>query len=443
MNSIAWKENKNMLEETLRDYCNEESISFDLEKRNLFDNIIEYYKDKIRDVSEINSINMQVLQEFVKTIDNYKQQQVPKNTTIPSKPKEIYSREEISNERNKDFQNKFQSVQKEFANFKLKKPEEIDFSDNVEEDELSIDKKIEMALKERQYDLNENNDNKIKKLTNKPEKKVSFQNINDNDNINTKSIFDKLKKSNISHTTKEYSQNSVIELFICGNLQESIVFNNQHEKIIINNIDIFSSDIYNSYIINDNICFSPSLFYVELNDKNYNCFLKNNNSFTKTYKLDSDVIISNNNINLNLKSYNERYLHDSNTMIYNNTTTNYSLYNIHDVNISNDVNINIDTQNNTYVITFDNIIKNNKEYTKYNYIMFIKEYTNELYDIVDLCYLTDKTICKKQEKNNNSLIIKYNHTFKNDKYVKSYDTEKNITHKIYLVNPLILYYSQL
>jgi hypothetical protein len=222
MNSIAWNQNKRMLQDTIMDYCNEESIHYDQSKRALFENTLNYYKDKIRSMSDIKQVNMQVLQHFVNTIQ--KQQNNRPQQTIPSTkynetPQEIYSREEIIESRNREFQEKFNNVRQEFANFKLKRPEEIDFSDKAKDDDnISIDKRIEIELQQRQYDIEnvmkEPPKDAVAKFENwmsnptKPDlnkqslstKKVTF---NDNDNVLNEHSPNKTKENKIESVSKQ------------------------------------------------------------------------------------------------------------------------------------------------------------------------------------------------------------------------------------------------
>lgn len=196
MNSIAWSENKRMLEDTINDYCNEEAIEFDVEKKSLFENLLNYFKDKISSADDIKDINMKVLQQFVNIIQNSNskdsEQQSSQNIYQNNKnqnrieenskthPKQIYSRDDIMNKRNLDFQNKLNHIREDFANFKLKKPNEIDFSDkNTDDDNTSIDKRIEMELQRRQYDTvgntgssNNNINSSVSGIKNEPPKDV-------------------------------------------------------------------------------------------------------------------------------------------------------------------------------------------------------------------------------------------------------------------------------
>jgi hypothetical protein len=344
MNSIAWNQNKRMLQDTIVDYCNEESIHYDQSKRALFENTLNYYKDKIRSVSDIKQVNMQVLQHFVNTIqteqNNRTQQTIPlmkHNETQSMRPQEIYSREEIIEARNREFQEKFNNVREEFANFKLKRPEEIDFSDKAKDDDnVSIDKRIEMELQQRQYDVENvvreppkdvvaqfenwmsNPKQPVKNISSNspsPSKKVTFNNdenqiigesnivetiqkqksnqkeidfkSEDERNTNHVSIFDKLKKANTdtnlitntnTNTKNENEQelNNTVQI-----LQNSI-------KMIDNKINDIDT-IIKEYFSNDNIKKLNNLDEKNIESVNEAYFDKLTNIHTKTLKQLSEI----------------------------------------------------------------------------------------------------------------------------------------------------------
>lgn len=174
MNSLIWSDNRILLKDMIEEYCNEEKIYFDKGKLELFDNILSSYKNKVSTVDELTDINKEVLQKFMLTIEtqNYNKREQytekqtqpfynnskvdtkPNSNINPSKPESIYSRDDIINERNNHIQEKYNNIREDFANFNLKKPEDIDFSDKVDdEDNVSIDKKIEQELLKRKYDI--------------------------------------------------------------------------------------------------------------------------------------------------------------------------------------------------------------------------------------------------------------------------------------------------
>lgn len=158
MNSIKLSENIKILEDTIRDFCNDESIDYDNYKQQLFQSILNSYNSDIKNDIDMKNMNMYVLQTFVSSLNSNNTNNTNNinnhvvKTSI-NKPQEIYSRDDIANARNAEFQSRFQNAQDDFANFSLKKPEEIDFSDKVNDDDISIDQKIEMEMKKRQYDL--------------------------------------------------------------------------------------------------------------------------------------------------------------------------------------------------------------------------------------------------------------------------------------------------
>lgn len=170
MNSIEWEENKQLLEETIREYCVEENIVFSNETKQLFDTLTASYANAVHDISELSSVNMEIMRTLyasiqqnttqnVQQIDSSVPSQIPSQVPshVPSHtkknaPQEIYSREDILDARNKEFNDKFINAQNDFATFALKKPEAIDFSDKVPDDTISIDKRIEMELHKRNYD---------------------------------------------------------------------------------------------------------------------------------------------------------------------------------------------------------------------------------------------------------------------------------------------------
>lgn len=166
MNSIEWEENKQLLEETIREYCVEENIVFSNETKQLFDTLTASYANAVHDISELSSVNMEIMrtlyasiqqnttqnaQQISSSVPSQIQPQIPSHTK-KNAPQEIYSREDILDARNKEFNDKFINAQNDFATFALKKPEAIDFTDKVPDDTISIDKRIEMELQKRNYD---------------------------------------------------------------------------------------------------------------------------------------------------------------------------------------------------------------------------------------------------------------------------------------------------
>lgn len=166
MNSIEWEENKQLLEETIREYCVEENIVFSNETKQLFDTLTASYANAVHDISELSSVNMEIMrtlyasiqqnttqnaQQIGSSVPPQIQPQIPSHTK-KNAPQEIYSREDILDARNKEFNDKFINAQNDFATFSLKKPEAIDFTDKVPDDTISIDKRIEMELHKRNYD---------------------------------------------------------------------------------------------------------------------------------------------------------------------------------------------------------------------------------------------------------------------------------------------------
>jgi hypothetical protein len=269
MNSIAWNQNKRMLQDTIVDYCNEESIHYDQSKRALFENTLNYYKDKIHSVSDIKQVNMQVLQHFVNTIqteqNNRAQQTIPLMKHNES-PQEIYSREEIIEARNREFQEKFNNVREEFANFKLKRPEEIDFSDKAKDDDnVSIDKRIEMELQQRQYD--------VENVVREPPKDVvaQFENWISNPKQPVKNI-----SSNLPSPSKKVSfNNEANHIIVESNVAETIQKQTEYElkpqsEKNVNNISIFDKLKKNDTIINSNTQYKTILNTLHVLDDRIN-----------------------------------------------------------------------------------------------------------------------------------------------------------------------------
>lgn len=646
MNSIAWNENKKILQDTIIDYCNEELIQFDKPKQELFENTLNYFKDKIHSVNDIKNVNMQVLQHFVKTVQDMTQQTKPQlqqnhpQQPQAKRPQEIYSREEIIEARNKEFQNKFSNAQQEFAGFKLKKPEEIDFSDknNNYDDDISIDKRIEMELQQRQYDIensikeppkevDKNVSNPISSINDKDKnktipKKVSFENIplriqnklkknNTQDNIKThpkiqneiqklerNTQFNVTTKDNVENKDKDNNNNvdmyrelkqyiqslemkitdiedkydnfnttitkygniikntvddtkCIIELYICDDIQESIIYNKNPNisSIALNYIEVFNNDIKPIYSVFKNCINMPNILHMDFNKKLYNCYLKNTSSITSNFKLNDNIIINgkkniNNNktsytfndINAVLTSYNKKHLYQPSIVLYDsiNTTNGKETSDISDniqdnndlekrikyytcddmkfhkfktqQNVDNNTScinpeikfydfqeltfkfniddsifeillskslidkksVNIQTQEimdslseNAIFLKLNTDFNGDNLLSKFNFLMVVNNTTRELYNVVDFCYLTEDKLYRTSEFCNekcvgspsyNTLLLRHNHTFKditnsgnnrNDNNIKNSSNVDNKIQKIYLINPLLLYYSEI
>jgi len=179
MNSLIWKDNVEMLQEMFREMCSEEETDCNYPLQIEFNKIIKEYATNVTHTSQLSSINKSILFKCMEIIQANKttlqvqHQDVPKR--IVEQPKEVYSRDDISKERQQVFDNKFNNAQQDFASFHLKKPEEVSFNDKVEEDSTTVEERIERELKERSYDIQPLETSNNIKITPIPDnKKVSF-----------------------------------------------------------------------------------------------------------------------------------------------------------------------------------------------------------------------------------------------------------------------------
>jgi len=202
MNSLVWKDNVDMIQEMVRELCNEEQVVCDYKVQVEFNSIIDSYSKNITHESQLTKVNKQILMDCMNHIQKEKSNNVPQQRTQqPEQPTEIYSRDAISKQKQDDITNKFNIAQQEFAKFNLKKPEDIIFNDVVEEDQSTIDERIERELKERNYD--------VPPLQQQPLPNTdsnTFLNDSDSDDNNGKLLFNPTsdtKKVSFNNTEKE------------------------------------------------------------------------------------------------------------------------------------------------------------------------------------------------------------------------------------------------
>tara|TARA_Y100000780_G_C13683217_1_gene416781 strand:- start:1871 stop:2653 length:783 start_codon:yes stop_codon:yes gene_type:complete len=236
MNLTDWNDNKKTIEDILVHYCLEERIEFNASLKQMFNNLFDSYPNKVSSSQELKEMNKYILRTF---INNIKANKVKKN----EKPVNIYTRDDIIKERNQEINNKFNSVKEDFETFNVKKPPKLDFSDKVEEDNVSIDKKIEEELKNRQYDVIQ--DESVKKQ-NEP---IEKQNENRENDLNINEGRDEIAENN--HVKKEkkvtFDENS-------NTLSHEIKHNNAYFINTENKLDLILNSVSELKSSIDKLC---------------------------------------------------------------------------------------------------------------------------------------------------------------------------------------------
>jgi len=209
INLRDWNDNKETIEDMIKEYCVEERIIFNQAHQQMLDNLFYSYSSKVKSINDLKDMNKSILKTYIETIKHSNiQEQHSSNNNIPVN---VYTRDDILKERSEEIKNKFDSVKNDFETFNLKKPSDIDFSDKVKEDDVSIDKKIEEELKNRQYDMLHNDNDRVKDNS----KKVSFdENSNTYSNAKTPENTRENTRENTHENTRENTDDNKLNLIL-------------------------------------------------------------------------------------------------------------------------------------------------------------------------------------------------------------------------------------
>ena len=122
------------------------------EVRRSFENNITQLSQK---GGELMTLNKEFVQQMLKALPMFKGMTPPQSGKRSSGIQEVYTSEKIQNNRIDKFNSKLSNVKSEFDSMiKLKKPNEIDFSDTKENDYNSnIDQDLASAIAARQLDM--------------------------------------------------------------------------------------------------------------------------------------------------------------------------------------------------------------------------------------------------------------------------------------------------
>lgn len=186
MNSFEWNENKEILYDTINEYCIEEKIILNSDKQQYLNQIFDYYsqqKQSITSQDKLNQVNKEILSTFVnytKNNDDYIKLK-PREVVQEKYDNNLYSKEDILKQKQNNMQQKYDYIKDEFNKFNNNKPPEIDFREkNTDENEnLSIDELIEREISNRKNEFSNinldsnSNSNPIAEI---PSKKVHFNN---------------------------------------------------------------------------------------------------------------------------------------------------------------------------------------------------------------------------------------------------------------------------
>lgn len=166
--STKWLKNKEFVWSVIKEILEEDNLTEYIGIiNNEYDRIMNIMFRKQLEYNSYTEMNKDILREINNILNNVKRQkEKPKKKTV--RIQEIYNKEKeyekqqspITNEelrqtRNTQFNNELQEKQNDFNNsMMLKPPQEIDFSDKMDEDIPNIDKLMEEELKKRSYELN-------------------------------------------------------------------------------------------------------------------------------------------------------------------------------------------------------------------------------------------------------------------------------------------------
>lgn len=122
------------------------------EVRRTFENNITQLSQKD---GEIMTLNKEFVQQMLKALPMFKGMGPPQGDKMSDNIQEVYTAEKIQNNRIDKFNSKLSNVKSEFDSMiKLKKPNEIDFSDRKQTDySNNIDQDLATAIAARQLDM--------------------------------------------------------------------------------------------------------------------------------------------------------------------------------------------------------------------------------------------------------------------------------------------------
>lgn len=259
----SWKENmmliENIIDEIIQDDKLEkynDQIKYEIHKQE------QYYKNKRFDYDSYYDLNKELLNNMNVIIENIKQdiERDNQENAIDNLHKNIinddelyqtqteisnkvvkYTRNDLMMERQNEFNNKLESMRREFNNHNIiKPPETVDFADNAKQPNKKIDSLMEEEILKRQYDtqqissLNEQEKKKAEEWFSNPNANIDMmtrekQQINDKDKIK---IFD-----NDTPIKKELHTNNE-ELTIKKPILKKVSFENtETNKSTTNKID--------------------------------------------------------------------------------------------------------------------------------------------------------------------------------------------------------------
>jgi hypothetical protein len=237
-----WEENFELIWNIIEELIEEENIT---NQKNIVYNefnilMNEIYKKRYSYASN-NIMNKEILSMMNDIITNIKINLTKKKKKV--KIEEIYNKEkeipitndEIRNERNKEIQSEYELRQRELNNMlELKPPDEIDFSDKVEDDNKNIDNLMEEELKKRSYELM----NISKEYDSNKANEWIYNGNKENKNINMSLELINEKEIDKEEKNEEEKSKSINNfLSKLKRKHNSIKLNLKNEEIILNKTD--------------------------------------------------------------------------------------------------------------------------------------------------------------------------------------------------------------
>jgi hypothetical protein len=217
MSLREWKNNIQLLENIIDETIEDENITnYNTIVKNEFYQLVSKYNNVRLDYDSYDDINREILMNINNRIQSLKEQLLQedvKNSVTQINNNNVfkppmgrdqgqpnYTKEQLSIERQNEFDNRLQKIQEEFQNTNVVKPPEIiDFSDKQQDNPADIDSLMEREMMNRQYELQQmsssfNNKKEAEKWINNPSPSSSSDlNIK----INNNDLFKQNEKINI------------------------------------------------------------------------------------------------------------------------------------------------------------------------------------------------------------------------------------------------------
>ena len=226
MSIQQWNNNISMINSIIDELIHEEGLQDQYNQiKHAFQDNIDFFTPKRLEYKSFDEINRLILSNMNQHIEGMRNIKATKqvasivtpikniatfgNTNNPSTGSHTmrYTKEDLIQQRQDEFNQKFKDIQQDFNNVaKNSPPKQIDFSDKTDEENVKIDNLIEEELKRRKYDYISTSEQDKKNAEKWIHNSSTTVNVKDNEKHNIKiSINDDIPSSTSNHTPNHIS----------------------------------------------------------------------------------------------------------------------------------------------------------------------------------------------------------------------------------------------